>query len=159
MRYKRLLLSLGSFDSLVFRASPRRALSKEVVMKTRVVHVASLAAAAVLAGCATTESFSYLEGQRYFRAPINTYDASIISVDGTHYLFQKPVRIEPGKRTIVVQAPPAAGFRQGEQRTLQVDIEPCKRYWFAAVKKTPLSQDFEPKIDYVEDIAGCGVKK
>ena len=128
-------------------------------MSMRYFSVAGIAAAAALAGCATTNTFSYLEGKRYFRATLDTYDATIISVDGTHYLLQKPVMIEPGKRTIVLQGPPASGFRQGEQRTMEVTIEPCKRYWFAAVKKSPLAQDFEPKIDYVEDIAGCGVKK
>jgi hypothetical protein len=128
-------------------------------MKSRHLGIVAVAALAALAGCATTESFAYLEGQRYFRANLNHYDATIISVDGTHYLLQKPVKIEPGMRKIVVQGPPASGFRQGEQRTMDVNVEPCKRYWFAAVKKNALAQDFEPKIDYVEDIAGCGVKK
>jgi hypothetical protein len=117
------------------------------------------AASALLAGCATTDTFSYLEGRRWHRAEMNTYDATIISVDGSHYLYQKPVRIDPGLRRIVVQAPPAAGFSYGEQRTIEMNVEPCKRYWFAAVKKSPLSQDFEPKVDYVEDIAGCGPRK
>lgn len=114
---------------------------------------------ASLAGCATTDSFSYLEGRRYYRAQLNVYDATIISVDGSHYLLQRPVRIDPGMRKIVVQAPPAAGFSYGEQRTIEMNIEPCKRYWFAAVKKNPLAQDFEPKVDYVEDLAGCGTRK
>jgi hypothetical protein len=116
-------------------------------------------AAALLAGCATSDRFSYLEGYRWHRAEMNSYDATIISVDGKHYLHQRPVRVEPGMRTIVVQAPPARGFAYGEQRTITMNIEPCKRYWFAAVKKNPLAQDFEPKVDYVEDIAGCGVDR
>ena len=129
-------------------------------MKSRYLNLAMIAAAtALFAGCATTDAFSYLEGKRYFRANLNHYDATIISVDGTHYLMQKPVMIEPGMRKIVVQGPPANGFRQGEQRTIELNVEPCKRYWFAAVKKNSLAQDFEPKVDYVEDIAGCGVKK
>jgi hypothetical protein len=129
-------------------------------MKSRYLNFALIAAVgAVFAGCATTDTFSYLEGTRYFRANLYHYDASIISVDGTHYLLQRPVRIDPGVHKIVVQAPPAAGFRYGEQRTIELNVEPCKRYWFAAVKKNALAQDFEPKVDYVEDIAGCGARK
>lgn len=128
-------------------------------MKSRHLGIACAVLVAAVSGCATTDTFSYLEGKRYFRANLNHYDATIISVDGTHYLMQQPARVEPGQRKIVVQGPPASGFRQGEQRTIDMMIEPCKRYWFAAVKKNSLAQDFEPKVDYVEDIAGCGVKK
>ena len=113
----------------------------------------ALAAAAALAGCAS-EPFAYLEGRRYFQADMHSYNAAVISVDGKDYL-QRPVRIEPGRRTIVLQAPPVAGFRYGTQRTLEVDIEPCKRYYFAAVRKNALDQDWEPRVDYVEPIAGC----
>src|ERR1700741_2941245 len=84
---------------------------------------------ASLAGCATTDTFSYLEGRRWHRAEMNAYDATIISVDGKHYLYQRPVRIDPGQRKIVVQGPPAAGFSYGEQRTIDMNVEPCKRYW------------------------------
>lgn len=128
-------------------------------MKVHLCVAAVMTAISALTSCSTMQQFSYLEGKRYFRAPTDTYDATVISVDGKHYLYQRPVMIEPGLRKIVVQAPPAAGFRQGEQRAIELNVEPCKRYWFAAVKKTPLSQDFEPRVDHVEDVAGCGVTK
>ncbi len=117
------------------------------------VALLGLTTAALLAGCAT-EPFSYLDGRRYFRAQMNTYNASVVTVDGKDYL-QNPVRIEPGRRTIVLQAPPVAGFREGKKRTMEVDIEPCKHYYFAAVRKNAIDQDWEPRIDYVEPIAGC----
>ncbi len=117
------------------------------------VALLGLTTAALLAGCAT-EPFSYLDGRRYFRAEMNTHNASVVSVDGKHYV-QNPVRIEPGRRMIVLQAPPVAGFRFGTERTMELDIEPCKRYYFAAVRKTALDQDWQPRIDYVEQIAGC----
>ncbi len=114
-----------------------------------------LAMSALLAGCAT-EPFSYLDGRRYFQAELNSTNATVISVDGKHYL-QNPVRIEPGRHTIVLQAPPVAGFRYGEQRTLDLDVEPCKRYYFAAIRPNSISQDWTPRVDYVEAIGGCGV--
>ena len=113
----------------------------------------TLTGAVLLAGCAT-EPFSYLDGRRYFRAELNSYNASVVAVDGKDYVIN-PVRIEPGPRKITLQAPPVAGFRFGTQRTMEVNIEPCKRYYFAAVRKTALDQDWEPRIDYVESIAGC----
>lgn len=116
-----------------------------------------VSAAAFAAGCATGEPFSQLDGQRWRRAELNTYDVTIISVDGEHYVQRgTPIRIEPGPRKIVVQGPATAGFRFGEQRTLELNVEPCTRYWVEAKKATALSQDFEPRVNYKEPITGCG---
>jgi hypothetical protein len=129
-------------------------MATEVKMKTTTL---TLVAATLLVGCAT-EPFSYLDGRRYFKAQINTYDAAVVSVDGKDYL-QNPVPIEPGMRKITLQAPPVPGFRFGVDRTIELDVEPCKRYYFAAVRKNPLLPEFEPKVDYVEPIAGCDPMK
>jgi hypothetical protein len=115
-------------------------------------------AAALLAACATQpDGMAYLTGERWRKSELNTYDVIIISVDGAHYIEQRlvPVIIEPGKRQIVVQGPPVAGFAYGEQRTLALDVQPCTRYWLEAKKPGPLSQDFEPRVNYTEPIAGC----
>jgi hypothetical protein len=122
----------------------------EVTMK---LAIAALATALAASGCAT-ESFSYVQGGRYFRTPLDTFDTILVSVDGESST-QRPQRIEPGKRTITVQGLPTAGFRYGEQRTLSLDIKPCVRYWIAARKNSRLSQDFEPYVDYSEPISGC----
>jgi len=121
--------------------------------------IALIAVSAVLAGCATSDTFSYVQGQRWRKAELNTFDVSIIRVDDRDYIqrLNEPLRIDPGLRHIVVQAPPIAGFRYGEQRTLTLDVKPCTRYWLEAKKATALSQDFEPRVNYVEPIAGCGV--
>ena len=115
--------------------------------------IAALAAGLAATGCAT-DPFAYVQAGRYFRTPINTYDAILISVDGKS-TTQRPAVVDPGMRTIVVQGFPTAGFQYGEQRTLTVDVKPCVRYWIAARKDNRLSQDFEPYIDYSEPIAGC----
>ena len=114
---------------------------------------AALAAALAATGCAT-DPFAYVQGGRYYRVPIDTYDTILISVDGKS-TTQRPAVVDPGMRTIVVQGFPTAGFQYGEQRTLTVDVKPCVRYWIAARKGNRLSQDFEPYIDYSEPIAGC----
>jgi hypothetical protein len=115
--------------------------------------------AALLAGCATADTFSYIQGQRWMKAELNTFDVTIIRVDDKDYIQRgyAPIRIEPGLHKIVVQGPPTAGFRFGEQRTLTLDVKPCTRYWLEAKKDNALSQDFEPRVNYEEPIPGCGV--
>lgn len=120
---------------------------------------AAVTIAALLAGCATTDTFSYIQGQRWKKAELNTFDVTIIRVDDKDYIQHgyDPIRIEPGLHKIVVQGPPTAGFRFGEQRTLTLDVKPCTRYWLEAKKDNPLSQDFVPRVNYEEPIPGCGV--
>ena len=113
------------------------------------------ATAIALAGCASAP-VSYLDGRRYFQAEMHTYDTVIESVDGRSTLTY-PVRVEPGRHKIVLQAPPVAGFMQGPLRTLELDVEPCKRYHIVAVRPNALSQDWQPKVEYVADL-GCGKK-
>lgn len=122
--------------------------------KLPVAAVAALLVAALLVAACASPSFSYLDGRRWHRAQLNTYDAIILSVDGKHYTAT-PVMVDPGQRKIVVQAPPAAGFHYGESRTFDLNVEPCTRYYIAARKASPLAQDFEPYVDYQEPIAGC----
>lgn len=110
------------------------------------------AAALAAAGCSST--FSYLDGNRYYRAELNSYSVVVLDVDGVSYT-RNPVMIDPGKRVIRVQGPPAGGFRYGEVRTLALDVQPCTRYYLKAVKKTSLDQDFTPMVDYAEPISGC----
>lgn len=117
----------------------------------------SVAAALLAAGCATVEPFSQLDGRRWNRVELNTYDVTIVSVDGEHYVQRgTPIVVKPGPHKIVVQGPPTAGFRFGEQRVLELNVEPCMRYWLEAKKANALSQDFEPRVNYREPIAGCG---
>jgi hypothetical protein len=140
----------------------RRTLAKEMHMK-RIAATALLVCSVplTLGGCATSDTFSQLTGQRWSRTEIATFDVIIISVDGTSYIERPgaPVRVEPGVRSIVVQGPATAGFRFGEQRTLKLDVQPCTRYFLEARKQNSLSQDFEPRVNYTEPIAGCGVKR
>jgi len=103
-------------------------------MNMRVLSLVAAAAAALFAsGCASTTSLSQLTGQRWLKA-------------------------DPGPRTIVVQGPPVTGFSRGEQRTLKLDVKPCTRYWLEAKKSSALAQDFEPRVNHTEAVAGCAAK-
>ncbi len=116
---------------------------------------ALLLSVAAFAGCAgLPQPFSQLSGQRYFRAPIDTYPVQIVSVDGRDTL-DKLVFIDPGLRKISVQGPPDGVHRFGEQRTIDLNVAPCMRYYLVAVKPTSIAVDFQVKVDYEEPIGGC----
>jgi len=123
-------------------------------MKTKTLLV--LAAVAAIAGCATNQPYAQLDGYRWSKVGLNTFDVTIISVDGEHYVQRGvPIMITPGQHKIIVQGPPTAGFRYGEQRTLDLNVEPCTRYWLEARKQNSLQQTFEPAVNYQEPISGC----
>ena len=108
-----------------------------------------------LAACASTDyHFSQLYGQRYNRAPIDTYDVIIIRVDGKDSL-SRPVLVEPGVRKVVVQGPPGGALHLGEEREIALDVRPCTRYYLVAVKPNRLASEFDIRIDYEEPVGGC----
>jgi hypothetical protein len=113
------------------------------------------AAATMLVACATPTEFSYLNGQRWIKVELNTYDTQVVSVDGFTRRQNAKLFVEPGVRTIVLEAPPAAGFTRGQLRDIVVNVEPCMQYWFEAKRTNPLSQDWEPRVNYSDSIAGC----
>ena len=109
----------------------------------------------LLASCASTDyHFSQIYGQRYNRAPIDTYDVTIVRVDGKDSLY-RPVLVDPGVRKIVVQGPPGGASRLGEQREIALDVRPCTRYYLVAVKPNKLALDFDIRVDYEEPVGGC----
>ncbi|MEO5844890.1 MAG: hypothetical protein ABIQ33_08605 [Caldimonas sp.] len=118
-------------------------------------HVAMLAILAALAACASTDyHYSQLSGKRYYRAPIDTYDVTIVRVDGKDTVL-RPVPVDPGLRKIVVQGPPGGAARLGEQREIALEIRPCTRYYLVAVKQNKLAADFDVRVDYEEPVGGC----
>ena len=117
--------------------------------------VSSLAAAAALAACAgLPQPFSQVSGQKYFRAPIDTYSVQIVSIDGRGTL-DRLVYVDPGVRQVTVQGPPDGAHRLGELRSVALDIAPCTRYYLVAQKDNRLASDFSVKVDYQESIGGC----
>jgi hypothetical protein len=114
-------------------------------------------ALAAVGACSTTEKYSYLDGERWVRSELNTFDTVILSVDGRSYTWNSRIRVDPGPHHIVFQTAPAAGFRFSPEKSLDLVVEPCTRYWFEARRGNRLEQDFEPRVNYQEPIAGCGV--
>jgi len=115
------------------------------------------AACCGLAGCATEQPFSYLDGARWVKVEMNTYDTLILAVDGHSYSYNDRIRVDPGVHHIWFQTKPAAGFSFSPRKELVLDVEPCTRYWFEAKRENAAQQDYEPRVNYKEHIPGCGV--
>jgi hypothetical protein len=115
-----------------------------------------MAAAAALAGCSAPQPMSYLYGSRWLKAEMDTYDTFIVSVDGKGYIQDNRIWVDPGPHHIVFQTLPVHGFTRSPERALDVNIEPCMRYYFEAKRATARTQDFEPRVNYKEPIVGCG---
>lgn len=118
-------------------------------MKLRLT-VSAIALAAT--GCAT--NFSYIDGNRFFKAELNTHSVIVLDIDGKSQI-RNPVMVEPGVRVVRVQGPAAPGFRFGQDRTLTLDVKPCTRYYLKAVTPNAISQEFTPMVDFEEPISGC----
>ena len=108
-----------------------------------------------LAACASTDyHYSQLYGQRYYKTPLDTYPVTIIRVDGKDTTL-RPVLVDPGLRTIVVQGPPGGAARLGEEREIALDVRPCTRYYLVAVRDNQLNSDFTVKVEHEEPVGGC----
>ena len=117
---------------------------------------AALAGACLLLSACASSSYHYsqLEGRRYLRAPIDTYDVSIVRVDGRANTF-RPAPVDPGLRRITVQGPPGGARGIGEERTISLAVVPCTRYYLVAVKANALASDFTVKVEHQEPVGGC----
>ena len=119
------------------------------------LRLVAAAALAGLAGCTTTTPFSYLDSERWNKVEMNTYDTFIVSIDGTSSAYRSRIMVDPGRHHIVFQTLPSAGFTYSPQKSLDIDIQPCVRYWFEAKRTNRLEQDFEPRVNHTEPISGC----
>jgi len=120
----------------------------------RVLRLMTIALCALLGACASTPfSSSYLIGDRYFKTPIDTQPVIILGVDDWDTTLRR-ILVEPGERTVRVQALPVPGAPQ-QTASLKLDIKPCFTYYIVAVRVNPITADFTPKVDYAEPLAGC----
>ena len=98
-------------------------------------------------------TWSEVTGQLYSRTELNRTPAIIKSIDGRHSL-DRVVRSDSGPRKVVVQSPTRKGL-QGSDVTLDMTLEPCKRYYINAQFKSGAGTDWEPVVAHVEAVPGC----
>lgn len=121
--------------------------------------VPALVGATMLEGCQTWgPTWSELTGARYNMTIVNRRPTSINMVDNQG-AFPDPVlvRVTPGERRIVLQAN-APGWPGGPRlEVMNLNVEPCKRYYLNAQFENTISPNWTPVVDFVEPIAGCTV--
>ena len=100
-------------------------------------------------------TWSEISGSQYHKAVLDRRPAIIKSVDGRSYT-DRIVKVEPGRRTVVLQSIKRKGFR-GIDAALELDIAPCKRYYLNAQFASSVGPEWKPVIDYIDDITGCKV--
>jgi hypothetical protein len=122
-------------------------------MKTKLLFALTLAVATLLAGCASSFHGSFLVGQRYFKANMDTQPVIILGVDSWDTTDRR-VLVEPGERVIRVQALPVPGA-PNETASFKLDVKPCFTYYIVAVRETPIAASFTPKVDFAEPLGGC----
>ena len=98
-------------------------------------------------------TWSEVTGNQWSKVAMNRTAAVISTVDGTSETA-RIVKMEPGKRTIVVRSPMRKGA-SGTNVTMELDVEPCKRYYINAQFKSGIGAAWDPVIAKVEPIAGC----
>jgi hypothetical protein len=124
-------------------------------------HAAAVAAALVLLPAAAAASppwglnWSEVTGELFSRTHMNRTPAIIKSVDGRNEL-DKVVKSPPGQRKIVVQSPPLKGF-SGAVVTLDLTLEPGKRYDINAQFKSGVGTEREPVVAVTDAVPGCKV--
>ncbi len=126
-------------------------------MTKTLIQIAAAVATLAAAGCQTWgPTWSELSGNRFDNLTmLNRKPAIIEKVDDQSAYPTYPIKLEPGTHVVLIQGP----YRQrggGNLNTITINMEPCKRYYVNAQFDNRVRPTFEPVIDYVEPIAGCG---
>jgi hypothetical protein len=78
-------------------------------------------------------------------------------VDGENTLNNEAV-VAPGKHKLTLDLPPRKGFKLGTQNEMDLETQPCMRYYVAAKLKTQTGQEWDPVLRYSEPIGECRKK-
>lgn len=68
---------------------------------------------------------------------------------------RRPDPVEPGRRTVTVNFTTARGPVGEPTQSIEIDVEPCKRYRVVANFATSQRSRWEPIIQSIEDIGEC----
>jgi hypothetical protein len=120
----------------------------------------SLASFAALSACANLPGNSYLDGShKYGRADPHLEKAYVIAVDGSTPVTINPVMVDPGDHVLTIMARPVAGFHDAPTLDVPFHVEPCKIYYLAVHRESPLTQKFDLVTQDVDPLAGCSIPK
>jgi hypothetical protein len=120
----------------------------------------ALASITIVAGGAEAAAkwgptWSEITGNLYSRTQMNRTAATIKQVDGKHET-KHVVKAAPGAHKVVVASPMRKGVH-GSDATLDLTLEPCRRYYVNAQFASGTGADWEPVVVMVEPISGCKI--
>lgn len=123
-----------------------------------------LAAAAMLSCCPAW-------GQVEFSKPYGTIESgdrsqtrkqetvAISKIDGqTTRNPRRPDPVAPGKHSVEISFTSARAVVGDSLQTIEIDVQPCKRYRVAAQYETATTGKWKPVVQSVEDIGECRKK-
>ena len=68
---------------------------------------------------------------------------------------RRPDPVAPGKHSVDISFTSARAVVGDDLKTIEIDVEPCKRYRVVAQYTTPTSGKWEPVVQSVENIGEC----
>jgi hypothetical protein len=81
---------------------------------------------------------------------------AISKIDGqTTRNPRRPDPVPPGKHSVDISFTSARAVVGDDMKTIEIDVEPCKRYRVVAQYTTPTSGKWEPVVQTVENIGEC----
>jgi len=99
-------------------------------------------------------AFSQHDGNRYYKAAIDSFPVANVRVDDASGL-RDSVHVEPGMHRISVQAPPGGAHRYGDQQTVMLAVKLGARDWIFTVRNGSLASKFTVEVDCEEAIGAC----
>lgn len=86
----------------------------------------------------------------------NEESVGITRIDGQQTRnARRPDPVEPGKRTVEVRFDTARSVVGQTTQTIEIHVQPCKRYRVVAHFASSARSNWEPAISAIEDIGEC----
>ena len=126
---------------------------KHPVLSTILTTALFAAAATGSAGTPPGGPWGEISGERQTHASTNRAGTTLKSIDGIAVVERQP-KVRPGMHIVIVHWTPKRGLKTSD-RTLRIDVKPCKRYYVNAQFASAGSSLWQAVVDKIEDIPAC----
>ena len=117
--------------------------------------VLALAAAALLAGCASepvfTQPYSFVTTEQAV-ASSTARGGFSMTVDGHEVVTGDSVPVPPGLRTVAINKAQGAS---SPEMSMTFEAQPCKRYVIVATRSAGTDDDWKPVLNRTEPVGEC----
>lgn len=96
------------------------------------------------------------DAARFERPMLQTFPVDIVAVDGAPVAGATSTLMEPGLRRVTVRLPRSLAVTDGEQRTIELAVKACTRYWLVASRdiKAP-DAAVDVRVDHEQTVPAC----